>query len=170
MFLSGYIAVRKMRQLYPLICRLAVIQSARWKRPIRFIFEADPHIEGFYSVKRGLSAKAQAPAQPLEAALKNLQKELHICVAEHATSHTFVHAGVVAWKDRTLILPGFSHAGKSSALLWSLVQAGAVYYSDEYAIFDEHGSVYPFALPIGLRLNHGERRFIRPDNVSLFAA
>jgi hypothetical protein len=131
----------------------------------RFIFEADPHIEGFYSVKRGLSAKAQAPAQPLEAALRTLQKELHICVAEHATSHAFVHAGVVAWKDRTIILPGCSHAGKST-LVWSLVQAGAVYYSDEYAIFDEHGSVYPFALPIGLRLNHGERRFINPDNVA----
>ena len=122
----------------------------------RFIFEADPHIEGFYSVKRGLSAKAQAPAQPLEAALRTLQKELHICVAEHATIMRLSMQVLSRGRIASLFCPGFSHAGKST-LVWSLVQAGAVYYSDEYAIFDEHGSVYPFALPIGLRLNDGEQ-------------
>ena len=48
--------------------------------------------------------------------------------------------------------------------MWSLVQAG-VYYSDEYAVFDESGYVCPFALPISLRLNYGERTIIMPDRI-----
>jgi hypothetical protein len=87
-----------------------------------------------------------------------------MCVAENAKSSVFVHAGVVAWKNHALILPGFSRAGKST-LVWELVQAGAVYYSDEYAVFDKHGSVHPFALPIGLRIDQGERQMIIPDHV-----
>jgi len=93
-----------------------------------------------------------------------LQKAIQICVAENAKSNVFVHAGVVAWKNHALILPGFSRAGKST-LVWELVQAGAVYYSDEYAVFDKHGFVHPFALPIGLRIDSGERQMIMPDQV-----
>ncbi len=126
------------------------------------VFSLEPHSEDetLFSIRRGSSLRASR--QPLNSALKTLQKQLHICIAEHATSHAFVHAGVLAWKNRAVIFPGFSHAGKST-LVWSLVQAGAVYYSDEYAVFDESGYVCPFALPISLRLNHGERAIIMPD-------
>jgi hypothetical protein len=102
------------------------------------------------------------PWQLLPGALKTLQKEIYICIAEHARDRVFIHAGVVIWQNRTVVLPGFSHAGKST-LVWSLVQAGAVYYSDEYAVFDTYGYVHPFTLPISLRVSDGERRFVNPS-------
>ena len=127
----------------------------------KFIFEADGQANELFRVRRCSPARA-LPWQPLSTALRTLQKELHICVAEYATTRVFIHAGVITWQNRTLVLPGFSHAGKST-LVWSLVQAGAVYYSDEYAVFDEHGDVHPFTLPISLRVIGGETRFVDPD-------
>ena len=73
-----------------------------------------------------------------------------IHVAEHAPEYVFLHAGVVAWEDRALLLPGASHAGKST-LVAELVRAGATYYSDEFALLDSEGSVHPFTRAIRLR-------------------
>lgn len=78
---------------------------------------------------------------------------LHLNVAELARRRLFVHAGVVGWRGRAILIPGRSHAGKSS-LVAALVQAGATYYSDEYAVLDAQGRVHPYARPLSLR--HGE--------------
>jgi hypothetical protein len=129
----------------------------------KFILEAQPQNDRLFSIRRESSGKASAP-QPFDAALKTLQKEIHLCVAEHASHHVFIHAGVVVWNNRAIVLPGFSHAGKST-LVWSFVKAGAIYYSDEYAVFDEEGCISPFALPISLRMSNGERHLITPDSI-----
>jgi hypothetical protein len=121
------------------------------------------HDGNLFSVRRVRSTNSSLP-QPLTSALKALQKELYLCIAEHAQRHVFVHAGVVAWKNRVLIFPGSSYAGKST-LVWSFVQSGAVYYSDEYAVFDEQGRVSPFALPINLRVSNGQREMIMPGAI-----
>ena len=128
----------------------------------RFALDSLPEDENLFTVKRGRSRKGSR--QPLNSALRILQKEIYLCVAEHSRNYVFIHAGVVAWNNRAVIFPGFSHAGKST-LAWSLVQAGAVYYSDEYAVFDEKGAIHPFALPINLRMPGGERRTVIPDRV-----
>ena len=127
------------------------------------IFEVEAHNRSLFSVRRGLFPITPEPTS-LDVALKLLQKEIHLYIAEHAQHHVFLHAGVVVIKNRVIVFPGFSHAGKST-LVWAFVQAGAIYYSDEYAVFDEHGFVYPFALPIGLRLDDGNKRLILPANV-----
>lgn len=69
----------------------------------------------------------------------------------------FVHAGVVGWRGRALIVPGRSGFGKST-LVDALVRAGATYYSDEAAVIDANGHVHPFARPIALLGEHGPRR------------
>jgi hypothetical protein len=71
-------------------------------------------------------------------------------VAEYSPHFVFVHAGVVAWNQRALLLPGVSHAGKST-LVAELVRAGAAYYSDEFALLDSHGRVHPFARDLRIR-------------------
>jgi hypothetical protein len=127
------------------------------------IFFLESRAENGFSIRRSFSTKS-TPAQPLASTLKTLQKELYICIAEHARHYAFIHAGVVEWKDRLIIFPGFSYAGKST-LVWFLIQAGAVYYSDEYAVFDERGCVHPFALPISLRSHKTERQMVLPNNI-----
>lgn len=79
-----------------------------------------------------------------------LEADLRLFVAEHAMRRVFLHAGVVGWKDRAIVLPGRSYSGKSTLVI-ELVRAGAVYYLDEYAILDARGSVHPFAQPVSIR-------------------
>jgi hypothetical protein len=90
----------------------------------------------------------------LDVLLRRLESVLHFAVASHARASLFVHAGVVGWRDRAILLPGPSWSGKSS-LVAALLRAGADYYSDEYAIIDAHGYVRPYAKPLILRTSTG---------------
>jgi hypothetical protein len=89
-------------------------------------------------------------ADSLPPALIQLGGHMMIHVAEYAPDFVFIHAGVVAWQNRALLLPGVSHAGKST-LVAELVRSGATYYSDEFAILDCHGRVHPFARDLRMR-------------------
>src|SRR5207244_3989987 len=67
--------------------------------------------------------------------LDAFESHLQLTVAEHARRRVFVHAGVVGWKDRAILIPGLSHSGKTT-LVERLIRAGATYYSDEYAVLE----------------------------------
>jgi hypothetical protein len=84
------------------------------------------------------------------AALDMLAADVQAYVAEMAPDRVFVHAGVIGWKGRALVVPGRSRSGKST-LIAGLVRAGATYYSDEYAVLDERGHVHPYPRPLSLR-------------------
>jgi hypothetical protein len=86
----------------------------------------------------------------LDETLRQLELYVHQFVAERARRRTFVHAGVVGWNGRAIVIPGRTRSGKSS-LVAALVRAGATYYSDEFAVLDEHGRVHPYAIPLALR-------------------
>jgi hypothetical protein len=86
-----------------------------------------------------------------------LEAELQLFVAEWAGERVFVHAGVVGWKGRALVLPGRSQSGKST-LVAALLRLGASYYSDEYAVLDRDGKVHPYARKLSLRQPAGRPR------------
>lgn len=86
---------------------------------------------------------------------KNLNSMIRLTVAENAENRVFVHAGVVGWKDKAVVLPGSSHRGKTT-LVAELIRNGADYYSDEYAIFDHLGLVHPFPRDLTVRSPEAE--------------
>lgn len=86
----------------------------------------------------------------LDEVLERFEADLRLFVAEMARHRVFVHAGVVGWKGKAIVIPGRSYSGKST-LVAELVRAGATYYSDEYAVFDSRGRVHPFEKPLELR-------------------
>jgi hypothetical protein len=88
--------------------------------------------------------------EKLGPALIQLGGHMMIHVAEYAPEYVFIHSGVVAWENRALLLPGVSHAGKST-LVAEMVRAGATYYSDEFALLDGEGKVHPFARDLRMR-------------------
>ena len=90
-----------------------------------------------------------------------LRREIDDAMAFRATSAVFVHAGVVGWRGRALLIPGRSGTGKSS-LVTALVAAGADYYSDDYAPIDEDGLVEPYARLPSLRGGQSATRRIEP--------
>ena len=49
-----------------------------------------------------------------------------------------------------IVIPSASFAGKTT-LVTALVKAGAVYYSDEFAVIDRDGLVHPYAKPLSVR-------------------
>jgi hypothetical protein len=73
-----------------------------------------------------------------------LAGEVDRVVAETSREGLFVHAGVVAWQGRAIVIPGRSMTGKST-LVAELVRLGATYYSDEFAVLDDDGHVLPYA-------------------------
>lgn len=92
---------------------------------------------------------------------ETLEEDLKLHVATAAPARVFVHAGVVGWRGGAIVLPGRSLAGKST-LVDALLRAGATYYSDEYAVFDERGRVHPFARAPKLRARADEPS-VRPS-------
>ncbi len=89
-------------------------------------------------------------SQDLDTLFQRFESDLRLFVAELAHHRVFVHAGVVGWKGKAIVIPGRSYSGKST-LVAALVRVGATYYSDEYAVFDSRGRVHPFVKPLELR-------------------
>lgn len=81
---------------------------------------------------------------------ERLESSLRLYVAEMTRRRVFVHAGVVGWGNQAILIPARSMGGKST-LTAEFVRAGAVYYSDEYAVLDPQGRVHPYAKPISIR-------------------
>jgi hypothetical protein len=82
--------------------------------------------------------------------MRALTAHAELVIAERAPDHLFVHAGVVGWQGAAIVMPGASFAGKTT-LVQAWLDAGATYYSDEFAVLDRAGRVHPFARPLAIR-------------------
>jgi hypothetical protein len=87
-------------------------------------------------------------------AMAAVLSDMELWIAEFARRMVFVHAGCVAVDGHAIVLPGRSMSGKS-CLTAALVRAGASYYSDEYAVLDQHGLVRPYARKPAIRPEEG---------------
>lgn len=114
--------------------------------------EAKGRVRRFHLLYAG--ARLVARTLDAEALLSIFESDLQLYVAERAPRRVFVHAGVVGWKGRAILLPGRSLSGKTT-LVAELIKAGAVYYSDEYAVLDAEGRVHPYARPLAVREGEG---------------
>lgn len=94
----------------------------------------------------------------------SFQREAERAVAKFARRYVFVHAGVVGWQGHAIVIPGEPYSGKSS-LVTALIQRGAEYYSDEYAVIDARGRVHPFPRKIRLRTGKPSHRRIAPEKI-----
>jgi len=106
-----------------------------------------------------------ARAREFDDMLDAFESHVQLTVAEYAPRRVFVHAGVVGWKDRAILIPGLSYSGKTT-LVDQLIRAGATYYSDEYAVLDERGRVHPYPRALGIRLpNSDESKKVRAEEI-----
>ena len=95
----------------------------------------------------------------LEEVFRLLENHIHITVGYWAKAdHLFVHAGVVGWQGKAIVMPGRSHVGKTT-LVSALIRAGATYYSDDMAIFDPQGRVHPYPVPLSVREPNGPCKY-----------
>ena len=92
-----------------------------------------------------------------ETSVESAASRIRLTIAEFAVDRVFIHAGVVGWKGKAIVIPGRSFQGKTT-LTAALMKRGAVYYSDEYAILDADGFLHPFPKMLSLRGVIDERR------------
>jgi len=149
----------------------AALVSARQHLPSEWDSVKSPLVDRVYSIMIGTKSSrtnkrrlhllygddlSLASSANLDSIFERLESDLRLFVAELAKHRVFVHAGVVGWQGRGIVIPGRSYSGKST-LVAELVRAGATYYSDEYAVLDSRGRVHPFSKPLELR-EEGEFR------------
>ena len=143
----------------------ACLKRVRKHLPHGWELSSSPFVERLYSVLVGLQGTQGnvrrfnllygdhirlARSLDLNQVFETFESDLRLFVAELARRRVFVHAGVVGWKGKAIVVPGRSFSGKTS-LVAELVRAGATYYSDEYAVFDSRGRVHPFPKPLEIR-------------------
>jgi hypothetical protein len=101
----------------------------------------------------------------LDEVLETLESDLSLYFALMAKRRLFVHAGVIGWNERAILIPGHSFSGKST-LVKEFLHAGAAYYSDEFAVLDEHGRVHPFPRPLSIRTSSEQKPLrVRVENL-----
>ncbi len=100
----------------------------------------------------------------LQQVMQGLESDLQITVALQAKNRLFVHAGVVGWRNRAILIPGRSFSGKST-LVEALVRAGASYYSDEFAVLDAKGRAHPYPRALSLREGDGQARRVEIQDI-----
>lgn len=81
---------------------------------------------------------------------------LRLKVSQFAKERVFIHAGVVSWGGKAIMIPGNSGSGKTT-LVAECVKRGALYFSDEYAVLAPDGFVHPFAR--ALSITNGGRKW-----------
>jgi hypothetical protein len=105
---------------------------------------------GSYALTRNDKDLASGDGLELDLALELLDSQLRIHLGRTAPDTIFIHAGVVAHNGRMIVMPARSFGGKTT-LVAALVRAGAIYYSDEFAVIGRDGLVHPYAKPISMR-------------------
>jgi hypothetical protein len=152
-----------------------LLQRVIARLPAGWIPEKSKKVDRLYSVIGGneglrssvrpfsfLYGEAQQLARSLslENLYEALEADIDVYLAQASSQRLFVHAGVVAWDGGAIVIPGRSQSGKTT-LVRAFLDAGAIYYSDEYAVFDAYGRVYPFPRALSIR---GENN--QPSRVS----
>lgn len=116
-----------------------------------------------------LGAARFARALREEEVFEQFETDAEALIATHAKDRIFVHAGVVGIEGRAVLVCGRSLAGKTT-LVAELVRRGATYFSDEFAVLDEKGRVWPFPRLLGIRTPEGDRERVSAEALGGVAA
>ncbi len=122
----------------------------------------DQIVDGFRVL---IDHKLAASVVTLQDAALAAVKALDDVVVHRMKMFRAVHAGAVLIKGRALILPGCTHAGKSS-LVAELLRRGASHFSDEYALIDGQGHTHSYPRPLLLRNGHPVQSLVLPEELN----
>jgi len=103
-----------------------------------------------------------ARTRDLEEVYEEFETNINRYVAEFSPRLVFVHADVVGWRGRAIVLPGKSFSGKTT-MVRALLEAGATYFSDEHAVFDQRGRVRPYPRRLAVRVKGARPERIVPE-------
>jgi hypothetical protein len=118
------------------------------------VFEILRACTGFDLLAEG---RRVASSPTAEGIIPLLQNWLDDTLVSRLSETVPLHAGAVARDGAAIVLPGLSHAGKST-LVRELLRRGFTYFSDEYALIDRTGRLHAYPRALMLRDEEGEVR------------
>ena len=135
----------------------AVLDQIRERLPVGWKVASSPIVDNLYSIfaPRATSSRIRrfnflyrgidrlARTMDLDELLFEFETDLHSYVAVATKRRVVLQAGVVGWRGQAIVIPGKELTGKSS-LVTAFLDAGATYYSDEFALLDSRGRVHPY--------------------------
>ncbi|MCC5636683.1 hypothetical protein LC593_12570 [Nostoc sp. CHAB 5844] len=136
--------------LEPLQSYLPPVRSPLSTLPVQKLYSLLVDSERVYRLYEGQTELLCSPC--LDEVLGLLENDLCLSIGMATQDWLFVHAGVVGWGDRAIVIPGRSFSGKTTLVI-ALIQAGATYYSDEYAVLDWQGLVHPYPRALSVRIS-----------------
>ena len=157
-----------------------MLDSVYRRLPFGWIAHSSSGVERLYSIIEGGSTgrssmrrfsllyadvRQIARALRLQDIYEIMESDMESYLAQQARRKLFVHAGAVSWNGRVIVIPGPSRSGKTT-LVKALLEAGAGYHSDEFAVFDRNGNIHPFPRMLSVR-EKGSRTAMRvhPENL-----
>lgn len=152
----------------------AVLESVRRSLPPFYGSEGDPEVTAEISEENGIVTlhldDGLGVAGPDGAEIhRACASRLELVLVDRLPDLVAVHAGVVADAEGVLLLPGRSMVGKST-LTRALLDHGADYWSDEFALLDADGLVHPYPRAMTLRTPTGSERHVPDSAVPVDAA
>lgn len=151
--MSGCVTVPSPDLVRRVVSLLPIHATSREPRPDDRQFAIETDADGNHVVVDGREVVNRQTT--LEGALFMLNRHLAYVAIGNARDHLLVSAGVVGVGGRAIVLPGPTRIGKTQ-LVAALLRAGATYYTDDYAVFDEQGRARPY--PSRLLMRGGEGR------------
>ena len=131
------------------------------------LVHVDQRSEGFRVM---INQELMGSAPTLHDAALATVKALDKAMVHRMKAFRTVHAGAVLIEGRALIIPGSTHAGKSS-LVAELLRRGASHFSDEYALIDSEGRTHSYPRPLLLRNGRPLQSLVLPEELnSCFAS
>jgi hypothetical protein len=135
-------------------------RKAAGDEPADAVFEVLRQAGGFELRSDGCVIASSTTADGIVPALQmSLDEAIVRCIPDLSP----VHAGAVARGGAAVLLPGPSHAGKST-LVGELLRRGFTYYSDEYALLDRSGRLHAYPRALMLRNGNGDTRPALPSD------
>jgi len=145
------------RYVLPQVARLSPTPSSQ-----DIFLEIDKDAAGFRVM---LDRRYVASVISLNGAVLAAVKALDDAIVHRMRNYCAVHAGAVLIEGRALLLPGTSHAGKSS-LVAELLRRGASCFSDEYALVDNEGQIHSYPRPLLLRDGRPRQSLVLPEELN----
>lgn len=121
--------------------------------------------QGSSGIKVIFNGQPVCKADTTHDAARETVKALDDELVDRLTALRAVHAGAVIFEGRALLIPGLSHAGKSS-LVAELLRRGAIHLSDEYALIDHQGRVHSYPRPLLLRNGRPTQSLVLPEELN----
>ncbi len=139
----------KLRKIFPPGSREILFDET--VETFSLVSKAKPNQNGFYFENNGTTELAQKFERFEESSLVAIGDKILLSLALIAPPRMyFFHAGAVSFGNQGIIITGNTFTGKTT-LVKEFIKNGAEYYSDDCAVIDSAGFLYPYPIPLGVR-------------------